>query len=546
MEQAHKKRKKKSLDYEFMRSQMVQRKGKMQAGYYMDNKQIKDGKPDLETQNEANAKIWSTTIYKNRTDPKDSTNIKQYDKDEEKILREQQDFMRRHFLAQAVFGVQHGKQADGKDEKEDYQLIEDGTFEKNPGDNLSDKVKYSKEKSEKDKEEEPQPVEKGGVGGSSTLNLANKIENSKQGDKKDEKKDDPSTIETEDPGKIPVPNLATLASGGGRFNYRSTDGSGTEFHNFLMTGDKGKSLEAMGGAAQAPNSLNSFNKATYPMGTYVRKSTHGHSFEGGQIRETKELLGKPAVGFNFPISGKGTQVMPKGDAKKSFGDQRLEIGYQGKTVDPKGSDKILQTGAALITKGQENEKGMTMVAFEGSAPFMDNIHGGSHGIVETIKKVGTQKKSEFTLTGQDKKGKLGIADLKADVTKEGLKKLEDYYDKLKKIEADDPELEQEIYDMLLTSKTAEERKSILALIDELSAEQEYKEKVQKIREPDFEKGLKEIRYQYKGANTAKQSDTYFRKVLFGSNSEEESDGEEDTEEKTILGQVKTKEFKFKN
>jgi hypothetical protein len=100
---------------------------------------------------------------------------------------------------------------------------------------------------------------------------------------------------------------------------------------------------------------------------------------------------------------------------------------------------------------------------------MDNIHGGSHGITATVGKKVFGGASEKTLTGQDKRSKLGlpggIGGVKADVTEAGLGMLEHAYSLLKRLEnspySNLKGMEKMFYQKLLTSTTAEERNAII-------------------------------------------------------------------------------------
>jgi hypothetical protein len=367
------------------------------AANYMMNKQN-----GLSGQNKANASVWYNTLFSSglaKDDPK-------YSEEQERVLKEQQAMLKRHFLAQAVFGVQGGTQFkkgkkrigrnDIPDVAENYRPIEE--FQ-------SDEVSA---------------------------------------------------------------NLATLASGGGRFNYRSEDGIGDLFNNFLMLGEMRSdvSLDALrdttvgGHGGQMPTSY---------MGAYQRIGTHGEDFSTGHIQEVDKTTGGiDSTGFDIPIGGVGLALHDtKGRA--------VTTGYQGVSEAKQrgrhiGSDTTkYQTGHGFHRHATSGQKSLTQIAFEGSAPHMDNIHGGSHGVAATVGKKVLGGASESTLTGQDKRSTLGlpskIGGIKADVTEAGLGTLEKAYGLLKRLENSPyPHLkgmEKKFYQKLLTSTTAEERNEII-------------------------------------------------------------------------------------
>jgi hypothetical protein len=367
------------------------------AANYMMNKQ--DG---LGGQNKANASVWYNTMFS----PGLAQDDPNYNEDQERVLKEQQAMLKRHFLAQAVFGVQGGTQ-----------------FKKG-------KKKLGRS-AQPDIQENYQPIE--------------------------EFQDDEGTSA----------NLATLASGGGRFNYRSEDGTGDLFNNFLMMGsshpeqslnDVRDTVSSYGG--RQPNSY---------MGAYQRIGTHGEDFSTGHIQEVDKTTGGiDSTGFDIPIGGVGLGLHDtKGRA--------VTTGYQGVSEATQrgrhiGSDTTkYQTGHGFHRHATSGQQSLTQIAFEGSGPHMDNIHGGSHGITATVGKKVFGGASEKTLTGQDKRSKLGlpggIGGVKADVTEAGLGMLEHAYSLLKRLEnspySNLKGMEKMFYQKLLTSTTAEERNAII-------------------------------------------------------------------------------------
>lgn len=365
---------------------------KEKANYFMMNKQTRDGlknkkAADLSGQNKANASIWYNTLFSDGLNEEDPD----YDPEQEKVLQDQQAMLKKHFLAQAVMGVQGGKQ---------YK---------------------------KGKEEDYQPIENFKQEGTSA-------------------------------------NLATLASGGGRFNYRSTDGSGDEFNKFLM------GTEDLDSARSSDSSQGGMQPTSH-MGAYKRIGTHDESFKDGHITEVDKTTGGiDSTGFDIPIGGIGQKL---NDAKG----RTVTTGYQGvsEAIRRKGANqKKYQTGHGFHRHAarEDGKHSQTQIAFEGSGPNMDNIHGGSHGKIATVKKKVFKKASAKTLTGQDKRAELElpkeVGGIKADVTAEKTTNLKNAYSVLESLKnSANPEhnqLEKRYYQRLLTSETAVERKTI---VDEL-------------------------------------------------------------------------------
>ena len=371
------------------------------AAHFMMNKQ--DG---LAGQNQANASIWYNTI----SSPGLAEEDPNYNADQERVLKEQQAMMKRHFLAQAVFGVQGGKQfkkgkkkligSNNPDQQEQYEAIE----------NLQDEDGTSA-------------------------------------------------------------NLATLASGGGRFNYRSEDGSGDSFNNFLMMGNRDPE-QTLNEARHTGGGGHGGRQPTTHMGAYQRIGTHGEDFSTGHIQEVDKTTGGiDSTGFDIPIGGVGLALH---DVKG----RNITTGYQGVSEATrrgrhvKEDTKKYQTGHGFHRHATSGDQSLTQIAFEGSGPHMDNIHGGSHGVAATVGKKVFGGASEKTLTGQDKRSKLGlpggIGGIKADVTEEGLGRLEQAYavlDKAAKSEAPAwKQWESDMYKYLLASTTAEERNDAIETI----------------------------------------------------------------------------------
>lgn len=403
------------------------------AAEFMMTKQVKENngqqEADLANQNKANASIWYNTIF--------SPGLKgtNYDEAQEKVLKQQQAMLKRHFLAQAVFGVQGGTQYKKKKKKLKFG-IQGGKHKK--------KKKRFFRVVAPEKAEEYKPIEKFQKDGVSA-------------------------------------NLATLASGGGRFNYRSKDGTGNPFNQFLMFGNSKdqRNLNNVRGKR------NGNQMPTNYMGAYKRIGTHGEAFTNGHIREiNKKFGGIDATGFDIPIGGVGLNLRDtkqrnvttgyQGTSKaNTTGRLRRALNYVRKLFrrSPTYDYKNYQTGHGFhrhkTTK--DGKLGLTQIAFEGSGPRKDNIHGGSHGIMATIGKKLFGHSSNKTLTGQDKRSKLGlprkVGGIKADVTKDGLERLEKYYEAVKKLsnsnKKEDQKKVQNFYKKLLTSTTQIEREKIL-------------------------------------------------------------------------------------
>lgn len=375
------------------------------AAYFMMHKQQKeDGTADLDGQNRANSSVWYNTMFS----PGLAQDDPNYDADQERVLEQQQAMLKRHFLAQAVFGVQGGNQ---------FKKGEKRLFGPN----------------RPDTPESYQPIEKFQRHGVSS-------------------------------------NLSTLASGGGRFNYRSEDGSGEKFNSFLFFGNS-TSEEALGTARSPSRGNRREGMPTSHMGAYKRIGTHGESFTNGHIRETDVTTGGiDSTGFDIPIGGVGQQLT---DAKG----RGVTTGYQGVSdaqQRSKNAKTRYQTGHGFHRFAQDEEgRSLTQIAFEGSGPSADNIHGGSHGIIATIKKKTMGAQSEKTLTGQDKRSKLnlpgGVGGVKADVTAVGMQQLVETNNILEKMrQSKHPgiqALEKHYYKMILASTTQHERVSIIEHIN---------------------------------------------------------------------------------
>ena len=251
------------------------------AAYYMT-----DGKarPTLEEQNIANAVVWYNTMF--------SGNNPTGDPDQERVLKEQQEFLMRHFLAMALLGVQGGLQKTDR-----YAPLEQ--FQNKDGTQV---------------------------------------------------------------------NLASTSSGGGRVNYRSRDGAGDDLHNFLFFGNDPVDPDWKDKLPKKEKKGNELY--TSPVGAYDRVSTHTESFENGEIREGSAGF-TPAIGINIPIGGVGQKL-------KHVKGHAVTTGYQGTSSAGKNQ---YQTGTGLIRHNTSGDLSSTLVSFEGSAPFEDNIFGGSHGIL---------------------------------------------------------------------------------------------------------------------------------------------------------------------
>ena len=344
------------------------------------------GKPrgDLESQNEANAIVWLNTLFKQKND---SSRIPAQDK----ILQDQQDYLKRHFLAMASFGIQGGNQK----EPTTYRPLEEFTTQNGN----------------------------------------------------------------------PQVNLATVSSGGGRFNYRSQDGSGTDFNNFLLYDDQNPSEQNLQplprNGKNIPDSYEETPPTTY-LGAFERLSTHYETFNTTKktIKEAeKKVTGKPAIGFDIPIGGVGQQLI------NSKG-KDVTTNYQGRSTN--GKNKY-QTGSVLQRHAEKGKLTSTLVAFEGSGPYKENIYGGSHGLIATGNKKLRGKQSSHTLTGQGKRSTWGLkhkdeidgitkkGGLKADITNEKLEILKQQWELVKNM---DSERQQDFYKRLLLTKTQQERTAL--------------------------------------------------------------------------------------
>ncbi|MEM1395522.1 MAG: hypothetical protein AAGG00_19990 [Cyanobacteria bacterium P01_H01_bin.150] len=352
------------------------------AATLISKRAVEGGKPkgDLSLQNEANAIVWFNTLFKQNNDSSRRSV-------QDEILQDQQDYLKRHFLAMASLGIQGGNQNDAST----YRPLEEFT-----------------------------------------TNNGNQV------------------------------NLATVSSGGGRFNYRSQDGSGTDFNEFLLYDDKSQ-LE------QNPQPLQRNGKAfpqsykqtppTSYLGAFERISTHNETFDTttNTIKEGSNKTGKPAIGFDIPIGGVGQQLTNhKGNA--------VTTDYQGRTTDGD-----YQTGTVLQRHAEQGDLTSTLVAFEGSGPGQNNIYGGSHGALATVGKVLGITKSTHTLTGQGKRSTWGLkhkdeidgitknGGLKADITNEKLEILKQQWELVKNM---DSERQQDFYKRLLLTKTQQERTAL--------------------------------------------------------------------------------------
>ncbi|WP_440881490.1 hypothetical protein [Tenacibaculum sp. C7A-26P2] len=258
-------------------------------------------------------------------------------------------------------------------------------------------------------------------------------------------------------------NLATLASIGGRFNYRSKDGSANEFNTFLMGTDDLDTLRSY------ENTFGGNLPTTY-MGAYKRIGTHSESFDGGEIIELDRALGGvDATGIDIPIGGIGQSLF---DIKG----RPVVTGYQGVSFADRRSNtlgdkqKKYQTGHVFhrFASSKDGLRAQILISFEASAPNMDNIFGGSHKVFATINKKIFGGISKRTLTGQDKRHKLGmpnkIGGIKADITKqkvEILKKIYSLLDSFKKSSnINFNQLEKKYYQRILISETVYERNNI--------------------------------------------------------------------------------------
>jgi hypothetical protein len=210
--------------------------------------------------------------------------------------------------------------------------------------------------------------------------------------------------------------LATVASGGGLFNFRSQDGSGEEFRDFLygLQSTKGFDSHKAGikSVSGVPFTSNSLVSTDY-VGAFSRPATHGNEFtKEGEIKElSKGLLGSETwTGINIPLGGIG-QHLPTAKGTEAVTD------YQGRSQDNRGN--VYQTGTVLFKHYQDGKFGNTLIGMEGSSPHTENIHGETHKELDTFKKKVLGGSSKKTLTGQAKRDEWGVASGTLEMSKYG-------------------------------------------------------------------------------------------------------------------------------
>ena len=393
---------------------------------------------DLEGQNLANAVVWENTMF-GKVEAGDMDNISpSVFKHQERVMREQQEFLKRNFLAMASLGIQGGNQ---------------------------DTTIYN-------------PIEQ--------------FTNSKG-------------------ARV---NLATIASGGGRINYRSYDGTGQMFDQFLWTGDEVTKrvapIKRKHGQPTPDDYKANFKKQdqsglpTSYMGAYYRTSTHVEKLEYG-ITIKEVLLSGPeaykhqlkddvteAIGFNIATGGVGVRL-------NTIEGKNVQTGFQGRATDSAG--KVYQTGAGLYRFKEDGHLGSLMIAFEGSSPELDNIHGGSHGALSTTWKSVSGQKSSYTLTGQGKRKTWGLTlrdaeekttttavltkegGIIADVNSDELDKLRARWSMVKGLNEED---QQDFYRRLLLTETNSQREKLFS---------KYKSRANDAKTGGFKRSKKKVRDQ---------------------------------------------------
>lgn len=345
---------------------------------------------------------------------------------------------------------------------------------------------------------------------------------------KDEYKLDPSQRDLLKYGEPDVP-LAALASHGGRVAYESsTKEVGNQFKNQLLFGsDEAEKTEkahygkkgikkALKGSGTRPLEPEKREEGVHA-GLYARASSHTQTQDAtgkwsehkaevggheGWFKDTRKVgdyisegiggkfanADENSLGMNFPLGGAGntakysenhTEPGSKTPVKK---DTEYTIKSEGTMSDAEGNGVIdkHQHGHAYIkhteAQGKNKEGARTMVGFEGSAPSQASMFGKHDS-----KSMEKGKGNDRSLTGQDKASKIGLdmglGSVVATVTQKKMDDLKQLFNGLKILKGA-PELEKEIFRELLESKTKEQREAAIdkirqfALIEQESASSE--------------------------------------------------------------------------
>lgn len=280
------------------------------------------------------------------------------------------------------------------------------------------------------------------------------------GDQEENKYEQLESFVTKDGERV---GLATVASGGGLFNFRSSDGSGIRFRNFLY-GLEDKAFEKHKGALEFSDpalGMARGNKLvpTDYLGAYGRSATHGvKKTKAGSLKEVSSRVDRSWIGINIPIGGVGQPL-------ETTTGTRVITDYHGRSKDRKG--KSYQTGHVLFNHYQEGDHGNTLIGFEGSAPNTDNIHGGSHGLIATVKKKFRGIPSDKTLTGQGKRKKWGVASGELKISDHGGRiafvddaKVRVLQEQWSKFQGLSPEAQKEFFKKLLLTTTQAQREAL--------------------------------------------------------------------------------------
>ena len=202
--------------------------------------------------------------------------------------------------------------------------------------------------------------------------------------------------------------LASIASGGGLFNFRSDDGSGGALRDFIFGVGEGQFDSTKQALETVPrtNPLNKDKTFDSHLGAFQRFATHGNAFTSdGRTEEKSITTGEDGwIGINIPIGGIGQKL-------KTGNGTEVTTGYQGRSEDSSGNK--YQTGSTLLKHYEgPGGKSNTLIGFEASAPHTKNIHGGSHGFTATVTKKAKKKLGrairDKTLTGQGKRSNWGV------------------------------------------------------------------------------------------------------------------------------------------
>jgi len=207
-------------------------------------------------------------------------------------------------------------------------------------------------------------------------------------------------------------------------------------------------------------------------GLYSRNSSHPQSYNTKTARweEGKSMLGtnkvfspgQESVGMNIAFGGVGNTAESHGT--------RTTIGPEGDIMDPRGR-KAGQHGHAFfkydthpdkVKRYKDSGTSRMMVGFEGSAPSTNSMLG-AHDLKSMVKKGGNSR----SITGQDKAEGVGLPSgkgaVRANIDHEQLREVKEVFGAMKHLKAH-PETESHIIRALLEAKTEKERNSAIARI----------------------------------------------------------------------------------